>query len=962
MHKRREFLVRTATLVLTTGLAQSHISTLKASINQPGGRRSTTFFVGGNNASDANPGTSSAPFATIQAAANVAMPGMTVRIRDGIYRETVVVPRSGTAQQPITFDADVRSNGTLTEPVISGAELIPDELWTLTTTGVDSVLGPQGNIYHADVTLPAGPGVAPRTDPTFVNSNTALAGNQVFLRGRQVNITSWPKRVDHESLMDRRQWFDPTKRIQPPGANTNELTAPYVMRLNLANNRMRLQDPSIPSIDWTGAWVFNAFTYLPNNFAIIDSGVSAGGVPFIEWDIDGSDGVNLQRNDYNSYSHQLQVIGAKALMTVGDSRNEWFYQDGRLLVRPPVDGAAPTGVEYKARNLGFDCTGRSYIHIKNINFFACEWTESGFDARSETEPGAPLNGGTAGNLVERCRFRYLHHWNSRPQGVTDGFRPENRWPLFVLRTQQHAYIMQHGLRLTGAGTTVRSSVISQCAGNAFCVSGEDAVVENNYIEEVGYRSGWAASVYSSTVYRATVTRNTMRRCFRSHINHIGQNKDISYNDMSEFMMLSNDGACIYGNGRYTDIHLGRGGQDVELNYWLAGRPSEVTGVAAGGGLNSIQLATTANAADNFYVGARIYLTALRQEGVITAYVGSTRTATVEPARSDEATPRIFFSAATGTPYTIRFGIGTLTGAFDGTRIHHNWIYDSLSRTRVANLPGETGGNNVVSRAWYNDGDTDGAIFDHNVTWNCHAGDHNGNPEGLAAVGPYNEEDVTRFELAVEASPGKLDPSYIGGKFNRFYNNTHATEIAITVDAGNNGGYVEGVSHSANMDGEQALYPDTYNNNIYYQRHTRVGVNAASQQSTDPPGKVSVFKSTELGLRRAPNGTSSAPEVGGYSIQPTSIFVNPGSRGTRPDKGLGFLLRTDIINPAIGRGVRIDGTLDNNGNPIVGVDDPSLAPGQRPDCGAYQTGGEAWVPGCDLPQEFIEGQPWENQWA
>lgn len=62
----------------------------------PGPSPEGVLFVGGNNASDANPGTASAPFATIQAAANVATPGTEVRIRDGIYRETVVPAYSGT--------------------------------------------------------------------------------------------------------------------------------------------------------------------------------------------------------------------------------------------------------------------------------------------------------------------------------------------------------------------------------------------------------------------------------------------------------------------------------------------------------------------------------------------------------------------------------------------------------------------------------------------------------------------------------------------------------------------------------------------------------------------------------------------------------------------------------------------------------------------------------------------------
>ena len=53
------------------------------------------LYVGGADASDRNPGTATEPFATIQKAANVARPGDVVKIRDGVYRETVVPANSG---------------------------------------------------------------------------------------------------------------------------------------------------------------------------------------------------------------------------------------------------------------------------------------------------------------------------------------------------------------------------------------------------------------------------------------------------------------------------------------------------------------------------------------------------------------------------------------------------------------------------------------------------------------------------------------------------------------------------------------------------------------------------------------------------------------------------------------------------------------------------------------------------
>jgi len=55
---------------------------------------------------DANPGSSTQPLRTIQAAVNLAQAGDQIRVRPGIYRETVDAARSGTAAAPIQLVAD----------------------------------------------------------------------------------------------------------------------------------------------------------------------------------------------------------------------------------------------------------------------------------------------------------------------------------------------------------------------------------------------------------------------------------------------------------------------------------------------------------------------------------------------------------------------------------------------------------------------------------------------------------------------------------------------------------------------------------------------------------------------------------------------------------------------------------------------------------------------------------------
>src|SRR5689334_21722924 len=56
-------------------------------------------------ASDDGPGTRERPWKTLSKAAASARPGDTVLIRDGVYRERVLINASGTAQAPIRFEA-----------------------------------------------------------------------------------------------------------------------------------------------------------------------------------------------------------------------------------------------------------------------------------------------------------------------------------------------------------------------------------------------------------------------------------------------------------------------------------------------------------------------------------------------------------------------------------------------------------------------------------------------------------------------------------------------------------------------------------------------------------------------------------------------------------------------------------------------------------------------------------------
>lgn len=74
------------------------------------GLRAATYFVAPSGA-DSNPGTEAQPFRTIQKAADVVAAGDTVRVRAGVYAESVTIKISGTAEKPIVFEGERGADG-----------------------------------------------------------------------------------------------------------------------------------------------------------------------------------------------------------------------------------------------------------------------------------------------------------------------------------------------------------------------------------------------------------------------------------------------------------------------------------------------------------------------------------------------------------------------------------------------------------------------------------------------------------------------------------------------------------------------------------------------------------------------------------------------------------------------------------------------------------------------------------
>ncbi len=163
-----------------------------------------TYYVDGSDAaaSDGNPGTPVQPFKTIGKAASLVNAGDTVFVKAGVYRETVVLSRSGTSTTALTRSGLVTTTSPITiaaypgqegKVIINAAEPVTN--WRKCTGPQDCPGNPNwSHIYWADVA-------------SFVaaHPNQDFAIRQVFQNGQRLPRSRFP---------DTR-WHYPTAIVNP---------------------------------------------------------------------------------------------------------------------------------------------------------------------------------------------------------------------------------------------------------------------------------------------------------------------------------------------------------------------------------------------------------------------------------------------------------------------------------------------------------------------------------------------------------------------------------------------------------------------------------------------------------------------------------------------------------------------------------------------------------------------------
>lgn len=449
---------------------------------------STSWFVSPSG-SDSNAGSVSAPFKTIQHAANIAQAGDHVEIRAGTYHEDVVPQHSGTLGSPIVFEA--YNN----EPVtVTGADPITN--WT----------DYKGAIYSAPMSWDLGEG-----------------NNQVFVDGTMINEARFPN-----TSLDPSHPSEGTVKSASDGSTTATI---YDPALNQASGT------------WVGATIHISpgQAWTSQTGTIISS--SPGQVTF-QYE-------KLDKYELPSAGNHYYITGTfKALDAGGEWYRD---PSGKLYLETPRgDSPAAHDIEAKHRAYAFDVSNQSYITIQNLNIFSATVNSNGgsrglvlnhINAKYTgqflktvdgwhipTNAGINLNG--PGDILENSVVQY-----SAGDGVMvlgSNCRITNN----VVHDVDYDGVDAAAIRVMGSGTEVDHNTIYNAGRSGIVHQASGLKILYNTITAIGIQTTEAGGIY--TVHQnGGGTEIAYNKIYSFHSGGYGQTGLFLDNSSSNFNVHNN---------------------------------------------------------------------------------------------------------------------------------------------------------------------------------------------------------------------------------------------------------------------------------------------------------------------------------------------------------------------------------------------------------------------------------------
>lgn len=447
---------------------------------------------------------------TIQAAVNLAGPGSVVEVDDGIYRETITPPVSGTSLLPITIQAADQAN-----VIISGLNTISDGSWSVHS----------GSIYKTTtLSMPTratiGFGTAGQANQANAAiTNTGIFDYQIFDGGVMQIEARWPKGV--QQYTDLLKLAATGSSTAPASTDTRRHTSDMTTfsTTQIVDNALQVANGfPIAAGGLVGAVLNTHGWFIAETRTISSHGGTSGNT--LGWSGGGLWNDERVRKYY-------WVTGKLGLLT---QQREFHFESGTLYYWAS-GGGSPTGVEYKARNWGFDLKDKQYIIIRGFTFKGCD----------------PVMGNTNTSYctVDNIRATHTNH------------------TVRLTRTYWQGYGTSHltGVKLIGINNVIKNSEFDYGGSQAIWI-GAGGIVQNNKIEHYGYDGMWGAGVAfwgEQEINNIKVLNNSIgymgRGCIdngyafsEGDVARSTKNNEIGYNDMYGFCSLNQDGGAFYSWG------------------------------------------------------------------------------------------------------------------------------------------------------------------------------------------------------------------------------------------------------------------------------------------------------------------------------------------------------------------------------------------------------------------------------
>jgi hypothetical protein len=257
-------------------------------------------------------GSQTRPWATLQKACDAVVPGDTILMHAGVYRQAAILRTSGTADAPITIRCF--SDDTV---ILNGCDLIPPGAWQPGDAD-------RKRFWRAPVMM---------ARPDFER--------QVFIDGRMATLARWPNDPHPYDGVFSLVWQGGKAITDKEGRPTG------------------ITDRSLgqPDGHWRGGFItFKTYgAWAVASARIIDSDSKSNSLVFepghVTW-------------------HTPKVFFISNTLNALDLNSEWYYDEGRQELFLTDRPAASSPIEYRVRTWGLTLEKVSHVHVHGLRFFA----------------------------------------------------------------------------------------------------------------------------------------------------------------------------------------------------------------------------------------------------------------------------------------------------------------------------------------------------------------------------------------------------------------------------------------------------------------------------------------------------------------------------------------------------------------------------------------------------------------